>query len=285
MRDIVTNKLTSDLDSQQDIDEVEEWNEFGELKENIGPVPAHNAPAPAGGPVGINTAPPLSHNAGPAAQAKIAAEEKKIADKGTDRERIALPGAAEIAAMQKAKAEEKAKRDEEARMVAEEEKKAAEARAAEAHASEDKVVSEENSAGISIATDTTLEKKDDAPAGENNVTSPRLIRFKGEQEFPLSTATAEEKKKEHRGSQIIDAAPEEIRKIESETSLAEVEGEDIEDEEEEQATTKGVEGLKIADVEDKSTAKALAVEEEDAAEKTQTQDAKDPEKAGKSVED
>ncbi|KAK1075803.1 hypothetical protein LTR74_000211 [Friedmanniomyces endolithicus] len=44
-----------------DLDEVEEWNEFGELKENIGPVPANNA-APPGGQTGISTAPPLPVN-------------------------------------------------------------------------------------------------------------------------------------------------------------------------------------------------------------------------------
>ncbi|KAK5742673.1 hypothetical protein LTR17_003205 [Elasticomyces elasticus] len=41
-----------------DLDEIEEWNEFGELKDNIGPVPANNA-APPGGQTGINIAPPL----------------------------------------------------------------------------------------------------------------------------------------------------------------------------------------------------------------------------------
>ncbi|KAK1059966.1 hypothetical protein LTR33_013021 [Friedmanniomyces endolithicus] len=44
-----------------DLDEVEEWNEFGELKENIGPVPANNA-APPGGQTGISIAPPLPVN-------------------------------------------------------------------------------------------------------------------------------------------------------------------------------------------------------------------------------
>ncbi|KAK4957316.1 hypothetical protein LTR10_005278 [Elasticomyces elasticus] len=41
-----------------DLDEIEEWNEFGELKDNIGPVPANNA-APSGGQTGVNIAPPL----------------------------------------------------------------------------------------------------------------------------------------------------------------------------------------------------------------------------------
>ncbi|TKA65679.1 hypothetical protein B0A55_09758 [Friedmanniomyces simplex] len=44
-----------------DLDEIEEWNEFGELKENIGPVPANNA-APPGGQTGVNIAPPLPVN-------------------------------------------------------------------------------------------------------------------------------------------------------------------------------------------------------------------------------
>lgn len=38
---------------------MEEWNEFGELKENIGPVPANDALPPSGRQRGVNLAPPL----------------------------------------------------------------------------------------------------------------------------------------------------------------------------------------------------------------------------------
>ncbi|KAK5130891.1 hypothetical protein LTR08_001554 [Meristemomyces frigidus] len=41
-----------------DLDAIEEWNEFGELKENIGPVPPSGAAVPPGGLVGVNIAPP-----------------------------------------------------------------------------------------------------------------------------------------------------------------------------------------------------------------------------------
>ncbi|KAK3675547.1 hypothetical protein LTR78_004631 [Recurvomyces mirabilis] len=44
-----------------DLEDIEEWNEFGELKEKVGPVPANNA-APPGGQVGVNIAPPLPIN-------------------------------------------------------------------------------------------------------------------------------------------------------------------------------------------------------------------------------
>ncbi|EGP92148.1 uncharacterized protein MYCGRDRAFT_98669 [Zymoseptoria tritici IPO323] len=227
-----------------DIDEVEEWNEFGELKENIGPVPAHNAPAPAGGPVGVNTAPPLSHNAGP---------------------RIALPGAAEIAAIQKAKKEKAAEEREKAK--------------AEDTKVEDAKLDESKTDDLHV---------EDA---EVTITSPtsRTIKFKGD-ESP-STAEEEEKKRkrQHRGSQIIEATPEEIMQVESQNSLAEVEGEDDEvvkedgQDQEERPTTKGVEGLKIVD--DEPSAQKTAVHEDGVVEKTQDQSAKDPEAVGKSVED
>ncbi|SMR44845.1 unnamed protein product [Zymoseptoria tritici ST99CH_3D1] len=279
-----------------DIDEVEEWNEFGELKENIGPVPAHNAPAPAGGPVGVNTAPPLSHNAGPVAAARAAAEEKKAADKGTERERIALPGAAEIAAIQKAKKEKAAKEREKARAedTKVEDAKPDESKTDDLHVEEPEVVPgttdssiEGKKASITIATDMAAEKD----TAEKTITSPssRTIKFKGD-ESP-STAEEEEKKRkrQHRGSQIIEATPEEIMQVESQNSLAEVEGEDDEvvkedgQDQEERPTTKGVEGLKIVD--DEPSAQKTAVHEDGVVEKTQDQSAKDPEAVGKSVED
>ncbi|KJX93734.1 hypothetical protein TI39_contig4265g00007 [Zymoseptoria brevis] len=287
-----------------DIDEVEEWNEFGELKENIGPVPAHNAPAPAGGPVGVNTAPPLSHNAGPVAAARAAAEEKKAADKGTERERIALPGAAEIAAIQAAKKEkaaeerEKAKAEEAGDAKAEDTKvedaKPDEFKTDDLHVEDAEVVPEttdssieEKKASITIATDMAAEKD----TADKMITSPtsRTIKFKGD-ESP-STAEEEEKKRkrQHRGSQIIEATPEEIMQVESQNSLVEVEGEDDEvvkeddQDQEDKPTTKGVEGCNIVD--DEPSAQKTAVHEDGVVEKTQDQSAKDPEAVGKSVED
>ncbi|KAI6870159.1 hypothetical protein KC338_g2771 [Hortaea werneckii] len=90
-----------------DLEEVEEWNEYGELKENIGPVPAHNK-APAGGQTGVNIAPPIGVN--PTATGGTAnvtqppiAGINKAAPAGLDASKArALPGAAEIAAKNKA---------------------------------------------------------------------------------------------------------------------------------------------------------------------------------------
>ncbi|KAI7724322.1 hypothetical protein KC322_g72 [Hortaea werneckii] len=90
-----------------DLEEVEEWNEYGELKENIGPVPAHNK-APAGGQTGVNIAPPIGVN--PTATGGTAnvtqppiAGINKTAPGGIDASKArALPGAAEIAAKNKA---------------------------------------------------------------------------------------------------------------------------------------------------------------------------------------
>ncbi|KXL47373.1 hypothetical protein M433DRAFT_1179 [Acidomyces richmondensis BFW] len=73
-----------------DLEEVEEWNEYGELKDNIGPVPSSNA-APPGGQTGINFAPPLTPTPTPTAgPTKVNQPDAK---KG-----VALPGAEEIAA-------------------------------------------------------------------------------------------------------------------------------------------------------------------------------------------
>lgn len=86
---------------------MEEWNEFGELKENIGPVPAHNV-ALAGGQKGVNIAPPLAVNStATGASAHVTqpplAGINKAAPAGVDASKMrALPGAAEIAARNKA---------------------------------------------------------------------------------------------------------------------------------------------------------------------------------------
>ena len=85
----------------QDLEQVEEWNEFGELKENIGDVPASNA-APPGGQTGVNIAPPLPVNptatAG-TAQVKTPGNVSKAPPALVDASKMRpLPGAAEIAA-------------------------------------------------------------------------------------------------------------------------------------------------------------------------------------------
>ncbi|KAK4560795.1 hypothetical protein LTR86_005375 [Recurvomyces mirabilis] len=88
-----------------DLEDIEEWNEFGELKENIGPVPANNA-APPGGQVGVNIAPPLSINpTASAGTAKLSQPSTTSVNKSpapvlddSKQRPIPLPGAAEIAA-------------------------------------------------------------------------------------------------------------------------------------------------------------------------------------------
>lgn len=84
-----------------DLNEVEEWNEFGELKENIGPVPANNA-APPGGQVGVNIAPPSLPINPTATQGTTFLKQppvNKAPQPGFDKSKaIKLPGAEEIAA-------------------------------------------------------------------------------------------------------------------------------------------------------------------------------------------
>ncbi|KAK0946590.1 hypothetical protein LTR29_002058 [Friedmanniomyces endolithicus] len=85
-----------------DLDEVEEWNEFGELKENIGPVPANNA-APPGGQTGISIVPPLPVNpTATGGTASIGQPPSSVASNGptpgVDKSKIRpLPGADENA--------------------------------------------------------------------------------------------------------------------------------------------------------------------------------------------
>ncbi|KAF2773431.1 hypothetical protein EJ03DRAFT_371346 [Teratosphaeria nubilosa] len=91
-----------------DLNEVEEWNEFGELRENIGPVPPAGTAAPVGGQTGVNIAPPLP--VAPTATggtANISKSAAKGASQASEHEQpVALPGAAEIAARSKAKTSE-----------------------------------------------------------------------------------------------------------------------------------------------------------------------------------
>jgi len=93
-----------------DLTEVEEWNEFGELHDNIGPVPAHGAAPPTGGQVGVQIAPVEKHAnaftpirpAGTVADVggQTGVPAAKMPEAGFDKTKgIALPGAAEIAAL------------------------------------------------------------------------------------------------------------------------------------------------------------------------------------------
>ncbi|KAK4636768.1 uncharacterized protein CLAFUR5_00851 [Fulvia fulva] len=89
-----------------DLNEVEEWNEFGELKENIGDVPAHNAAVPAGSQVGVQIAATLNTKPSIGGSASKSPVVNKAPQPTFDKTKaIALPGAAEIAERNKAKAE------------------------------------------------------------------------------------------------------------------------------------------------------------------------------------
>ncbi|KAK5691642.1 hypothetical protein LTR97_011639 [Elasticomyces elasticus] len=74
-----------------DLDEIEEWNEFGELKDNIGPVPANNA-APPGGQTGVNIAPPLpvstTATGGTSSISQLASTVKKGPTPGVDESKM-----------------------------------------------------------------------------------------------------------------------------------------------------------------------------------------------------
>ncbi|KAK3071462.1 hypothetical protein LTR53_008579 [Teratosphaeriaceae sp. CCFEE 6253] len=85
-----------------DLDEVEEWNEFGELKEKIGDVPTNNA-APPGGQAGVNIAPPPPVNPtatrGTAKIGQLPGGVSKGPQPGVDESKMRpMPGAVEIAA-------------------------------------------------------------------------------------------------------------------------------------------------------------------------------------------
>lgn len=90
------------------MDEIEEWNEFGELKENIGSVPASNSAAGNTVKTGVNVAPPIPVNP-TATQGTTDMSQpplNKAPKPGVDPSKFrALPGAAEIAERNKAKSQ------------------------------------------------------------------------------------------------------------------------------------------------------------------------------------
>lgn len=231
---------------------MEEWNEFGELKENIGPVPANNA-APAGGQTGVNIAPPLSVNptatqgSAKVSQPPVSKAPPPLLDDSKMRP-IALPGAEEIAARNKQPTSPSN----------------FEAINAETMTSSP----EDKKSSIEEASTAKLNAPAAATANIDHLSAPASRLHSGtatpaQTEEPSSEASKPTEK--HRGSDIVEAPSEEVKKIESETSLKEEEGEDAD----ELAATKGVEGLKVAD----ETAKP------------QEENAKEVDDATKTVED
>lgn len=217
----------------QDLSEVEEWNEFGELKENIGPVPANNA-APAGGQTGVNIAPPLSVNStatqgsAKVSQPPVSKAPPPLLDESKMKP-IALPGAEEIAARNK---------------------KPTSPSTFEAINAETKTSSpEDKKSSIEEAGKEKLNAPAAAAAANIDHLSAPASRLHSGTATPAQTeepsGEASKATEKHRGSDIVEAPSEEIKKIESEMSLKEEEDEG--EYTDEMAATKGVEGLKVAD--------------------------------------
>ncbi|EME87317.1 uncharacterized protein MYCFIDRAFT_75171 [Pseudocercospora fijiensis CIRAD86] len=216
-----------------DLTEVEEWNEFGELKENIGPVPASNA-APAGGRVGVQTAPPLSHNTSPSPASSSSAPANKKPEPSFDKSRgIALPGAAEIAARNKAQSATKV-----------------EASNAEPHISSP----EEKKSSVEAVKDI----KSSHPAIDHLSAPASRIQSGTATPAQVEEAPSSEEKQKHRGSDIIVADAEQVKEIEKSNLLQEDPNEDAEDTD----AVKGVADLKVDD--EKPTQEQAAKEPEDA---------------------
>ena len=114
-------------------------------------MPAHNAAAPAGGQIGVNIAPPIMVSGpGPAKLPgnanQTASGSTKSVSETSDPKRIALPGAAEIAARSKALAEKKTEEAKEAKEAAKAAQETPESSAEEASKGEDQAETKDASA-------------------------------------------------------------------------------------------------------------------------------------------
>lgn len=213
---------------------MEEWNEFGELKENIGPVPASNAP-PAGGVQGVNIRPAdpdKSRTKSPEFDTKPSESmgPSPLLDKSN---MIALPGAAEIADRNKAKSTSPpidGPSKAETMSSSPEEKQQSINFAKEKIAKEHPAVDHLSAPASAVQSGTATPEPEEEPAAAAAAApiEPIIAR-------PLS-------ERKHRGSDVVDAPPEEIKRIESESALHE------EDEEDETAeVTKAVESTELKD--------------------------------------
>ena len=222
----------------QDLEEVEEWNEFGELKDNIGTVPSSNAP-PAGGVQGVSIRPAdlgTSPNSRKSPEFDTKPSESEGPSSLLDKSNmVALPGAAEIAERNKAKSRSTSSPiDEPAN--AETTASAPAEKQASINFAQEKMAKEHPSVDHLSAP---------ASAVHSGAASPDL---KPEPEAELAkteSAPAEPPAaaRKHRGSDVRDAPIEEIRKIESENALQE--------EDEEDETKDVTEGVESVDVKDK----------------------------------
>ncbi|KAK3701329.1 hypothetical protein LTR37_015551 [Vermiconidia calcicola] len=234
-----------------DLDEIEEWNEFGELKENIGPVPKNNA-APAGGVQGVNIRPGEQANpkSGQAAAGRTVSGANKAPVSSMDESKVrALPGAAEIAARNKAPSTSNP---------------VSEKLGVETMASAPVVKEQSINAAKALL-------KDDHPSFDHLSAPPSAMQSgtatpQEEPEIAPSEGVGEAAPDtRHRGSEFKESSVDEINKIESENALKEG-GED--GKEDGQDASKGIEALEI-----------------NKGERPQDQDAKEPDDAGKSVQD
>lgn len=251
------------MNDGQDLEQVEEWNEFGELKESIGPCP------PAGAPVAPTLAPPLPVKATATAGSAKVTPTPPAAAASAPQQPIALPGASEIAArnnpLPKSSPEAAAKPESMTSAPAEKEK------------------------SISTASDSKYDHLS-APASAI-VSGTATPAEKKEEEQQKETASAEEKSSKYDHLSVPASAvqsgtatpadpvavkteaekenpstSEEVKKVEGKTAVSEEEtaasSEDVE------SVAKGVEGMQVG--EGKTVGQ---------------QEAKKPEDAVKSVED
>jgi len=210
----------------KDLEQVEEWNEFGELKEAIGPCPPAGAPvAPPALPVPVKPTATAGSSkiTPPAAPAKAPAP--------AHQQPIALPGAAEIAArnnpLPKSSPEDAVKPETMTSAPAEKEKSIS-AAAAVAGSKVDHLSAPPSA--IPSGTATPAEKKDE----ENTTAEKAKVDHLSAppSAIPSGTATPAEKeevKKEeidapagtHAGSKVVDAPVKDVKEVENETQIAE----------------------------------------------------------------
>lgn len=228
VNDTVTNVIPS-----QDLEEIEEWNEFGELKENIGDVPSSSAPPPAGARQGVNLRPvestsPRQTDDSQSVDVRHPSSSETASALLDSSSRIALPGAAEIAARNKAQ-------------------------------SPTAGVAVESPEAVETVPSAPTDKTESAPAASNEPAkegqppadrlSPSSIP--GEAGEPPSVRL-------HRGSEVRLASVEEIRKHENENALMEHPAEDQALEE----TTKDLEAVKLDQADAEGAEKVVLGEEE-----------------------
>lgn len=228
---------------------MEEWNEYDELKENIGPVPASTAAPPGAAQTGVNIAPPLPVN--PTATSGTA---KVTPPGGAPRgvsKGVPLPGAAEIAARNKAGSPDPIDAPLNVETMS------------------SSPATKRNS--ISAATKAVSIEHLSVPPSEIPSDTSTPAPEPADPADPAQASTAGGATATHNTSEVKEAPAAETEKGESKTASKETDESKAalkETDEDEASATKAVEELHVSD-----------------AAKTQEQSATEGEKAGKSVED